>query len=301
MTTPDWIAVDWGTSRLRVWAMRGAQMIEARTSEQGMGRLSPERFEPALKSLIADWLPASGRIPVLACGMVGARGGWVEAAYRPVPCLPLDPRQAIRPPVTDTRLDLRILPGLSQADPPDVMRGEETQIAGFLALNPGFQGVLCLPGTHSKWVAIAGGEVVRFATFMTGELFALLAGQSVLRLTLLDAEPDPTAFAKAGAVALTDPAAVPAGLFSLRAGALLHGLGPQQAAGRLSGLLIGAELAAARPFWEETELVLIGTPGLTALYETLLLANGARLQRQDGGMLVLSGLGAARRLLDKDP
>ncbi|WP_323716331.1 2-dehydro-3-deoxygalactonokinase [Paracoccus aminovorans] len=299
--TPNWIAVDWGTTRLRAWVMQGAQMLQARASDQGMGRLAPEGFEPALLALIADWLPASGTIPVLACGMVGARGGWVEAAYRSVPCPPLDPRQAIRPPVTDPRLDLRILPGLSQADPPDVMRGEETQIAGFLAQNPGFCGVLCLPGTHSKWVRIADGTVARFATFMTGELFALLARQSVLRLTQAEATPDAQALTQAGAQALADPACVPAALFALRAGALLHGLAPEQAAGRLSGLLIGAELAAARPFWTGAEVVLIGAPDLTTHYETLLLAQGARARRQDGGALVLAGLTAAHRLLHEDP
>lgn len=298
---PDWIAVDWGTTRLRAWAMQGATALQARASDAGMGALTPERFEPALLALISDWLPPQGRIPVLACGMVGARGGWVEAAYRATPCPPLDPAQAVRPQVGDARLDLRILPGLSQAQPPDVMRGEETQIAGFLAENPGFQGVLCLPGTHSKWVAIAAGTVSRFATFMTGELFALLSRQSVLRLTLAEASPDPAALAGAGAQALADPAAVPAALFALRAGALLHGLSPQQAAGRLSGLLIGAELAAARAFWSDTDVVLIGAPDLTAHYETLLLTQGVRPRRQDGGTLVLAGLTAARRHLDEEP
>jgi hypothetical protein len=61
------------------------------------------------------------------------------------------------------------------------MRGEETQIAGFLAQNPGFDGVLCLPGTHTKWVHISAGEVVSFRSFMTGELFATVGPHSVLR------------------------------------------------------------------------------------------------------------------------
>lgn len=302
MTTqpiPDWIAVDWGTTRLRVWAMQGAQILEARASDRGMGSLTPQGFEPALLDLVADWLPAQGRVPVLACGMVGARGGWAEAAYRATPCPALDPAAATRPQVRDPRLDLRILPGLSQADPPDVMRGEETQIAGFLAAEPGFDGALCLPGTHSKWVRIRDGRVTGFATFMTGELFALLSGQSVLRLTLAGATPDPETFAQAGGQALADPCAVMAGLFPLRAGALLQGLAPEQASGRLSGLLIGAELAAARAFWQQGPVVLIGAPELTRLYDRLLQAQGIRPRHQDGGTLVLAGLTAAHDLLQE--
>ncbi|WP_313348487.1 2-dehydro-3-deoxygalactonokinase [Paracoccus sp. (in: a-proteobacteria)] len=291
--TPDWIALDWGTTRLRAWAMQGAQVLTSRASDRGMGSLAPAAFEQALLDLIADWLPEQGRMRIIACGMVGARGGWVEAQYRAVPCPPIDPRHAVNAPARDPRLDIRILPGLSQAAPPDVMRGEETQIAGFLAQNPGFDGALCLPGTHSKWVRLSQGRVERFRSFMTGELFSLLARQSVLRLTIDTAKPDPAAFAEAGASALTDPHAAQSGLFALRADALLHGLSPEKAAGRLSGLLIGAELAAAQDFWRVGPSVIIGAPDLTRLYETLLLAAGAQACQKDGAALVLAGLTAA--------
>jgi len=290
---PDWIAVDWGTTRLRAWAMRDAVPLAARASDRGMGGLAPAEFEPALLDLIGGWLPAAGRMRVIACGMVGARGGWAEAEYRPVPCPPIDPRRAIRAPGRDPRLDVRILPGLSQAEPPDVMRGEETQIAGFLAENPGFRGTLCLPGTHSKWVRLSRGRVEAFRSFMTGEVFSLLAGQSVLRLTIGAAQPDPATLAEAGAEALADPHAAQTGLFALRAAALLRDLAPERAAGRLSGLLIGAELAAARPFWQDSAVAIVGAPDLARLYETLLLAAGADARHKDGTALVLAGLAAA--------
>ncbi len=298
---PDWIAVDWGTTRLRVWAMSGAQPLAARASDKGMGGLAPEAFEPALLDLVADWLPDGdgGALPVIACGMVGARTGWAEAEYRAVPCAPLDPARATRPPVRDARLDMRILPGLSQTAPADVMRGEETQIAGFLAAQPDFDGTLCLPGTHCKWVRIAGGQVLAFQTFMTGELFSLISTRSVLRLTLAGAQPDPQAFAGAAAQAMADPHAASAQLFALRAGALLHETPPEQAAGRLSGLLIGAELGAARDFWHNRSTIIIGAPALAALYETPLRAAGADARRLDGAELVLAGLTAAQLALQE--
>lgn len=299
--TPDWIAVDWGTTRLRVWAMQGPKAVQSRNSDKGMGGLARDGFEPALLDLIHDWLPAEGRMPIIACGMVGARTGWAEAEYRAVPCPPLDPHQAIRPAVRDARLDVRILPGLSQAAPADVMRGEETQIAGYLASDPGFDGTLCLPGTHCKWVRIARGRVEAFQTYMTGEMFSLISRQSVLRLSLGGATPDIEAAAQGAAEAMADPHAVERGLFSLRAGALLHNLVPEQAAGRLSGLLIGAELGAARDFWHNRKTIIIGAPELAALYETPMRASGADVARMDGGQLVLAGLSAAHLALQEKP
>jgi 2-dehydro-3-deoxygalactonokinase len=297
--TPDWIAVDWGTTRLRVWAMQGPKAVQSRNSDKGMGGLARDGFEPALLDLIHDWLPAEGRMPIIACGMVGARTGWAEAEYRAVPCPPLDPHQAIRPAVRDARLDVRILPGLSQAAPADVMRGEETQIAGYLASDPGFDGTLCLPGTHCKWVRIARGRVEAFQTYMTGEMFSLISRQSVLRLSLGGAVPDAGAAASGAADALADPHAAQRELFSLRAGALLHNLVPEQAAGRLSGLLIGAELGAARDFWHNRRTIIIGAPELAALYETPMRTAGADARRMDGAQLVLAGLTAAHLALQE--
>lgn len=296
MVRPDWIAVDWGTTRLRVWAMQGAQALDSRSSDKGMGTLSPQDFEPALLELVADWLGREA-MPVIACGMVGARTGWAEAEYRKVPCTALGPGRATRPPVRDARLAVHILPGLAQDDPPDVLRGEETQIAGFLAQNPDFDGTLCLPGTHCKWVAVAQGQVRGFHTFMTGELYALLAQHSVLRLTIGTARPDHAAFETALAQALDRPDAVALHLFPLRAAALLQGQDGAHSAGRLSGLLIGAEIAAARGLWQERRVAVIGAPELGQLYVRGLTMAGADAYQQDGAALVLAGLASAAAAL----
>jgi 2-dehydro-3-deoxygalactonokinase len=100
-----------------------------------MGKLPRDGFEPALLRLIGPWLTDGP--PVVACGMVGSRQGWCEAPYRTVPCTPLDPgRAGDQAPTADPR-SVSIAPGLKQASPADVMRGEETQIAGALRLMPG--------------------------------------------------------------------------------------------------------------------------------------------------------------------
>jgi len=291
--TPDWIAVDWGTTNLRVWAMGPSGVLAEATSADGMAALSGDGFEAALLRLIGPWL-GDHPVPVIACGMVGARQGWHEAPYRRVPSAPVAPGSAVAVPVQDRRIDLRIVPGLRQDAPADVMRGEETQVAGVLALHPAFDGVICLPGTHSKWVHVSAGEVVSFQTFMTGEMFALLSQQSVLRHAMPGDGADDEAFDAAVAETLSRPERLAARLFGLRAGSLLHDLPPPAARSRLSGLLIGAELAAARPYWLGQRVILVGSPRLAAAYARALAAQGLTAEALDATACTLAGLAAAR-------
>ena len=113
-----WIAVDWGTSRLRAYPIDeiGFPITELE-SDSGMGHLRTDEFEAALIALIEPWLLDNAKIPVFACGMVGVRQGWKEAHYRPVPCNLLEPSEFTRVETSDPRIDVLILPGLSQAAP----------------------------------------------------------------------------------------------------------------------------------------------------------------------------------------
>lgn len=289
--TPAWIAVDWGTTNLRAWAMdRGGHILAEAVSEDGMGKLARDGFEPALLRLIGPWLAT--RPPVVACGMVGSRQGWYEAPYRTVPCTPLDPAAQVVVPVLDPRLTVHIAPGLKQAQPADVMRGEETQIAGALRLVPQYDGVFCLPGTHSKWVQVSAGEVVSFQTFMTGEMFALLSEASVLRHAMQGDSWDDAAFDTAVSEALSRPEQNAARLFALRAESLIAGLQPATARARLSGLLIGIELAAARPYWLGQRVTLVGAEKLSALYARALSAQGVTADHLSATACTLAGLAA---------
>ena len=290
--TPEWIAVDWGTSHLRAFAMHGMQATAEVSSDNGMGRLARDAFEAALLDLVSGWL--TGPIDIVACGMVGSRQGWHEAPYRSVPCTPLDPSGLVRVPTKDARLRMSIVPGLKQPDPADVMRGEETQIAGALALLPDFEGVLCLPGTHSKWVHVSAGEVVSFQTCMTGELFALLSQQSVLRHGMQGDGWDDVAFDAALSDALSRPERLGSRLFSLRAEGLLNNLSQSAARARLSGLLIGVELAATKPYWLGQPVAIVGADRLAALYARALTAQGAAPRPLSVRDATLAGLAFAR-------
>lgn len=298
---PDWIAVDWGTSNVRAWAMdAGDAVLSEAQSDRGMGKLGgAAEYEAALLELVAEWLPAARATRVVICGMAGARQGWVEAPYDSVPCPPLDPRRAAKPATVDPRLDVTILHGLSQAEPPDVMRGEETQLAGLLALRPE-PAVVCHPGTHCKWVELEPGRITRFATVMTGELFALLSKQSVLRHSMTGDGGegwDATAFAEALSAALAEPATVATRLFSVRAESLLGGLSAGAARARLSGLLLGLELAATRSWWQGRKVVVIGADRLAATYRDALTLQGVGIELLDAEELTLAGLAAAHKAL----
>ena len=287
-----WIAADWGTTRLRLTLMDDATPVDTRQSDDGMNRLTQDLFEPTLRMLAGDWL--DGPAKIVACGMVGARQGWIEAPYAPVPCSPPTDRP-IRVPTDDPALDVRIVPGLSQTSPhPDVLRGEETQIAGILRRHAEFDGVVCLPGTHTKWAHVSAGEIVSFRTVMTGEIFAMLAGQSVLRHSLAGAGWSEAPFLDALSDAISRPEVLTARLFELRAADLLLGQDDTTARSILSGLLIGAELAATKPWWLGREVIVTGSETTTPAYVAALQAQGLRPIVMPADEVTRAGLASAR-------
>lgn len=295
MNGTDWIGIDWGTSRLRAARMSGGQAGEMRQSDAGMGSLRADRFEAALLDLVEDWLIADKATPILACGMVGARQGWQEAPYRAVPCPPLgDAPVAV--PNTDPRLAVSIVPGLRQDAPhPDVMRGEETQIAGILAHTDDFDGCICLPGTHTKWVHVSAGEVVSFQTTLSGELFSLLTTQSVLRHSLDGDGWDAAAFDAGLDETLSRPERLSARLFQLRAADLLNGQSARSGRARLSGLLLGAELAGSKPWWMGRDIAIAGSDATVPVYERALRAQGLKTRSYSASDVTWLGLQSMRQ------
>src|SRR5512146_2097916 len=183
MNPEPYIAGDWGTSRLRLSLCLGERVLEARQGP-GIGALRQPAGE-VLRQLIAAWRERHGPLPLVLCGMAGSRNGWREAPYLPCPAdLRALPEAALR--FEADGAPVAIAPGLScqsRLGTPDVMRGEETQIAGALTLHPGLgagRHLLCLPGTHTKWACLEDGRLRDFLTAFSGELFALLRDGSTL-------------------------------------------------------------------------------------------------------------------------
>lgn len=286
--------VDWGTSNLRIWLTDSqGEVIGERQSAEGMGSLDQAAYPAVLEGHLSA-LGAPSDLPVVVAGMAGARTGWREAPYveTPAPLVGLF-QHAVQP--NGVSRPVYILPGVCQREGGayDVMRGEETQLAG--ALEQGLDNALfCLPGTHSKWALVEDGQVRRFSTVMTGELFQLISRQSILRLSVPedgDAEADPDIFDTAVAQALEPGFALTSVLFSIRAEGLLSQGGKGNPAARLSGLLIGAEIAAIRDdLLRHGKAYLIGTGKLTRLYARAIAKAGGEPVLLDGGLLVRRGL-----------
>jgi 2-dehydro-3-deoxygalactonokinase len=247
MKEAAYVAVDWGTSSFRLWLIdRAGNTLGERRSHEGMMTAGKLGFANVLQSHLAAVGAAHG-LPVIICGMAGARQGWIEAGYLDTPA-PLASilKQAVAVPGQDR--DICILPGIAQRDrkAPDVMRGEETQLLGALGLDATGHAVVCMPGSHSKWVRVNGGTVERFATFMTGELFDAVSRETILSHAVAGADEaeDVDAFKSAMMTAFETPALAASLLFQVRSGQLLFGGTPSSAREKISGTLIGLELAA---------------------------------------------------------
>lgn len=297
----QWIAVDWGTTHLRVFAMsKENHVTDQRFSDKGMGVLSKNQFEPELISLISDWSHGSSRMQVLACGMVGAKQGWVEAPYAETPCPPLTGSGLINVPLSDSKYSMHIVPGVCQRNPADVMRGEETLIAGLIDQTPENCNCVCLPGTHSKWVSIEQGEIQHFASFMTGELFSLLSQQSVLRHGVSNEGMDKAVFLQGLEHATLQPEQWMSDLFRIRAQGLLNNLEQVHARSLLSGQLIGAELIGAKHYWQNNTVSLIGDHRLTELYIDALNFLGIEAHSYDPQIMLINGLSTIYRTITKN-
>ncbi len=253
------IGLDWGTSSLRAYLFDGrGHVLAQRRAAQGILSVAPGGFRETFHAICHGWLD-DATLPVIACGMVGSRQGWQEAPYAAAPAgFAALSRQLLRIDAAAGR-PFAIVPGVSllRADGThDVMRGEETQVFGALdadaARAPAQATDWVLPGTHSKWVQVRADEIVAFRTYLTGELYAVLSEHSILgRLFARGAGPgaaDPSdAFRDGVARAAADPAGLSALLFSVRAEGLFGRYDAQALPDYLSGLLIGAEIAHARP------------------------------------------------------
>jgi 2-dehydro-3-deoxygalactonokinase len=265
-----------------------------------MGKLARDEFAPALTEVLEGELIApAGTIEVLICGMAGAKQGWLEAPYLEAPTdLKGLLKGAVRPDVPGTSIAAAILPGVCQKGGDDnVMRGEETQLLGLASIQPGFSGLVCMPGTHSKWAQLTGTRIERFSTAMTGEMFEVLRLHSVLRHSLsgdLDGPGRLEGFAAGAADGLEHPENLLGTLFRVRAGSLLSGRQPDWCAGYLSGLLIGTEIGSNRHLIGDAPVPLIGSQTLCALYRDVLAMIGAEGTPQDATQTVLAGLKAAR-------
>ena len=277
---PLLIGLDWGVSSLRAWLIGPAgAVIDARRASTGILSVESGGFAETFDAAVGDWTRAHPAAPVLLCGMIGSRQGWVEAPYAAAPAGLRDLAAALAPVMIEGRLAARIVPGVSLADGArrEVMRGEETQIVG--AAQDGAR-LAILPGSHSKWARVENGRIVDFATFMTGETFAALKDHTILGRAMAPGG-DPALAEAAFAEGLGVGAkGLCGGLFQTRARILLGQLSAGAAEAFLSGLLIGAEIeeGLARYGRPDRAPLLVGAPKLVERYARAFSARGVAVE-----------------------
>lgn len=263
------LAVDWGTTSLRgAWLDARGQAVEERAFPRGILSVAPGEFPSVFEACFGDWMQRP-KAWCLMSGMVGSKQGWLEAPYCACPAGFTEVAASLSW-VEPARI--AIVAGLccDNEGVPDVMRGEETQIFGALQLLGLQDALVVLPGTHSKWVRVQAGRIQSFATFMTGEFFALLRQHSILSRTLPAGDDgfDSDAFDRGVTHALRSTSLLHTA-FSTRTLALFDRLPGAALPSYLSGLVIGEELRAQTLPTSE-KVVIIGSPVLAQRYQQAL-------------------------------
>jgi 2-dehydro-3-deoxygalactonokinase len=315
ITSPIYIAIDWGTSHFRAYLCNADKQKGFTLLEQRVGPSVVKvnkKFEQTLIDIISPWIEQYGNLPIYMSGQITSSIGWHETPY--LEC-PFNPENLLREAVNFDckKLNITALPGSRcrlKSNLHDVMRGEELQVLGFLKHNPQYQKgevLLCLPGTHTKWVLINNSEILCFKTAMTGELYNLLCHQSVLiPADCEDGDFDWKAFEEGCKLTLSsDSGNLTHGIFSVRTRQLSKELTPLQAKAYLSGVLIGSDVRAARHAseWQllgNARVVVIGTNQLNKCFVTALKQIDVKCVEFDIKTATLSGFNYLYNLENKE-
>lgn len=286
----DLVVGDWGSTHLRLWGLKEHDVVtECRTSSPASGS-GAVVYEKNFISALAELNVQCARRdfpPILLSGMVGSREGWREIKYCERETLNGLVGHKIE--VSRSNLDVWIVPGICQLDPPDVMRGEETQLLGLLRHDPQYSGFVCLPGTHTKWAELVGGRLKQFKTIMTGEIFDLLTNRSVLRHSLSPKLNEHT-FINSFNDTLVNPSARFSGLFELRSSDLLKTGVCDSITDAISGVLIGLELKSLAEKINGQLITIVGDGHISSRYKLALEELGCTVMCVDGRQASLAGL-----------
>ncbi|MBB6252898.1 2-dehydro-3-deoxygalactonokinase [Nitrospirillum iridis] len=314
MANAVFIAGDWGTSNLRLSLVDADGAVLDTRGGPGAAAVPAGGFPDTVRGLLADWDAAHGRLPLLLCGMVGSTLGWAEVPYVAAPAGAAEIAGHLHaidlPFESGGGRAVYIAPGVKGTNlqgAPDVMRGEETQVLGALITHPDLatgDHLLCLPGTHSKWVDLSDGRITGFTTALSGEIYALLSKHSTLARGAQpwDGTPD-AGFREGLARVATAGADILHLLFETRARQMAGVLTAKDALGFLSGLVIGGDVAATLARHKAlgraapARVVLVGAPALNTLYTLALASHGVASLALDGAEQSTAGLLAYFRRL----
>ena len=195
--TAAWIAVDWGIvepARLGDRRRRRGRSPKAPPPTGAIDARARRLRAGAARASSTPWLAPDARTDVIVCGMAGARGAWAEARLRhgPLPARrpPPSPAPPTARPAARRPHPARPPPGRAR---PTSCAARRPRSPASSPPSPASTASPACPAPTPSGSHVAAGEVVSFASYMTGEIFALLAGASVLRKTVATdgwSEPD---------------------------------------------------------------------------------------------------------------
>ena len=242
-TSASLIGIDWGTSSLRAFLIDDqGKAIDTLYRPEGIMQVQDNNYEDVLSHLLSPWAE-NNRLPVIASGMITSRNGWVETPYLPVAAGVAQLADNLHKVSVTSGESLHFITGvtLEHSGAPDVMRGEETQIAGVVESGL-VEGNCVMPGTHSKWVTIRDGRIVNFETFMSGEVFEALRSHTILGKLMNDSAFSEDGFRQGVAAGLDAGAKLLHTLFHVRTLPLFEKIEENKVEDYLSGILVGAEI-----------------------------------------------------------
>ena len=266
--SPAWIGVDVADGHMHLWVHDPRGDVLAQADGPVAALPAEDGFVAALTDLLSPYLSDQQRLPVIVAGLPALPA----SSLRPVPAEPLGGVLVLE--VDDPRLELRAVPGLKQASPPQIMQGAETAIAGYLQAAPEFDGVICCLDAQSTWAHISAREVVSFQSFLTPVMAAQLSATAPLSKAVLGGGLDEDTFDAAVNDVMARPQIFATALAEISAQATIDGPTTDAGWSRLMGLLIGLELAGARAYWLGREVVILSDSPLAPLYARGLAAQG---------------------------
>lgn len=301
------ISCDWGTSnlRLRLVDRDSRSVLKEIETNEGIASLHQLwKNEPAgtdryffylavLKKYIDQWKDKDGdyleNMPLLISGMASSSIGIVELPYAPLPMKANGSGLLVKKidPLTGFPLPVFIISGACTSL--DVMRGEETLLAGCDTV-PGKEELFLFPGTHSKHVTVNDEIADNLDTFMTGEFFSLLSRQSILSVSVQEPERDiDTGFFAKGIIEGSEMNLLNS-VFRVRTNHLFKKVTAAENFHYLSGLLIGAELHAVKEKDINLITVVAGDTLLNKYMAGLqLLLPGKKINQLDAGTALVRG------------
>ncbi|MDB4352108.1 2-dehydro-3-deoxygalactonokinase [Porticoccaceae bacterium] len=306
MTEALFIAGDWGTTHLRLYLCQhnSSQALNIVATQMGPGVSRVEgKFEQIFFDLAGQWFEDHGPMPVILSGMVGSNIGWHAAPY--IDC-PASAEQIVagRTGFQARGIDFSIISGLRTTNPlgtPDLMRGEELQLLGWMGAAVGLANestgaeLVVLPGTHNKWALVRGGKIETFVTALTGELYSLLQNHSVLIANGESADFSDDIFLQGVKVATTlESGQLLQALFATRSRQVLGELSESYASSYLSGLLIGSDVVGSVALMEKqmgriSSVELIGESALSRCYQLALESVDIKAELRDATQISISG------------